>query len=106
MKKKSKVSNFLTGTGNDKVYNPEKIEKSVAVQLAEEVDNQYRVFREETDNINEKIDKRYREILSHIAMLYQRIAKADEKIELLEKENQVLRGRNARRNNKVKSENK
>ena len=93
MKKKSKVNNFLTGTGNDSVYNPEKIEKSVAVQLSEEVDNQYRVFREEMENVNEKMDKRYREILSHIAMLYQRLAKADEKIELLEKENQV-RGKN------------
>ena len=95
MKKKSKVNNFLTGTGNDSVYNPEKIEKSVAVQLSEEIDNQYRVFRGEMRDVNEKMDKRYREILSHIAMLYQRIAKADEKIEILEKE-KAVRGNNGR----------
>ena len=95
MKKKSKENNFLTGTADNSVYNPERVRKSVAVQLSEEIDNQYRVFREEMENVNEKMDKRYREILSHIAMLYQRLAKADEKIEILEKE-KAVRGNNGR----------
>ena len=98
---KKKKENRKIGQFLDCGYNPEKIEKSVAVQLSEEVDNQYRVFREEMENVNEKMDKRYREILSHIAMLYQRLAKADEKIELLEKESQV-RGKNVRRNKTVR----
>ena len=95
MKKKSKENNFLTGTADNSICNPERVRKSVAVQLSEEIDNQYRVFREEMENVNEKMDKRYREILSHIAMLYQRLANADEKIEILEKE-KAVRGNNGR----------
>lgn len=77
MKKKSKVSNFLTGTGNDKVYNPEKIEKSVAVQLSEEIENQYRVFSEDIKSIKEEMSKIHKELLNHVACLQLKIAQFD-----------------------------
>ena len=96
-----KKNNFVSGRGNNPMpYNPEKVEKSVATYLAEEIDNQYRVFSGDIKQINEKIDKRYKDVLSHFVVLYSRIAKAEERIEILEKENQVLRGMKCKKKSK------
>lgn len=79
---KKKKENKKIGQFLDCGYNPEKVEKSVAVQLAEQVENQYRVFAEEIKNIKQQQEKKYRELLSHIATLYLKLEKVENKTDI------------------------
>lgn len=75
----SKNKNFMSGGSEEQPIDYPKTTEDKIVCLQQEVDNQYRVFAEETKEIKESIEKLHKELLGHITVLYMKFAKLDEK---------------------------
>lgn len=83
------------------------------VYLQEELDNQYRIFNKEIEKINNKINKQYKEIFTHIARIYLKITEIESKcvnsfsvVEIKENINKILEVINGRTDKRVKGTNR
>lgn len=75
----SKSKNFISGGSKEQTLDYPKTTEDKLVFLQQEIDNQYRVFAEETKEIKKSIEKVHKELLAHTAVLYMKFAKLDEK---------------------------
>ena len=75
----SKSKNFISGGSEKQPIDYPRTTEDKLVCLQQEIDNQYRVFAEETKEIKKSIEKLHKEFFAHITVLYMKFAKLDEK---------------------------